>query len=373
MDAFFTVGGIVSCVVGGIFHMISVQKNRTVHQLEHHVVSLDGGRTGIQSVVDMLPLMVALTGTIFCKKAVSCSLSEKECAIVERVEEKKVESLVNNVWISGYETLSVDRREEVFGVLVDDVVVPIVRPMVLEGKYLVQSGEVFEPNSNAQSLVHHVVGQVSGHRDLGTRTTEKCLPIGAVVTAIGELAWDTVQKDETFSDSDGAALMRNPGGLGSSALVLRPPSGRDKDRLHFMLWEGTSFTNIIEMYRGAASFAGTASVYCYVLGACMIGTTVLRTMHRKYRERVFLKNFRQALDDKRHNVSSEERRESATTVAEEDDGSSHVCVVCLDAPSTKAYACGHLCICTACSSRGSAAIKCPICRAHGKPIVIYSV
>lgn len=369
MDGFLTVGGILSCVLGGIFHVVSINKSRTAHQLEHHVLSLEGGRDGIQKVLDLVPLMAAIVGTISCRKPVSCSLSDKECAIVERVEEKKVESLVNNVWVSGFETISVDRREGVFGILVDDMVVPVVRPLSLEGKYLVKSGEVFEPNKNEHSLVHHVVGQVSGHRDLGVRTTEKCLPVGAVVTAIGELAWDTV--DGTYTGSDSAKLMKNPKGLSSTALVLRPPSGRDRDKQHFMLWEGASFASIIDMYRGAASFAGTACMYCYVVGASMLGTTLLRTLHRKYREKAFLNKFRRDLRDKRKHVDPKSIPSSSSSEREQE--SEHICVVCLDAPCSKAYPCGHFCICTDCSSRGSASIKCPICRTHGKPIIIYSV
>jgi len=330
------------------------------------VLSLDGrGSHGIQTVLDVLPLVVALTGTIFCRKSVSCSLSDKECAIVERVEEKKVESLVNSVWVNGFEYMSLDRQEEVFGVSVDDVVLPIVRPLSLQGKYLVKSGEKFEPNPNEHSLVHHVVGQVSGYRDLGVRTTERCLPVGAVVTAIGELAWETV--DSTFEEQSN--LVRNPKGSSSTALVLRPPSGKNKDTQHFMLWEGASFADVLAMYRGAASFAGTASMYCYVVGVSMLGTRLCRTFHRKYRERSFLKRFRQHLRDKRRN-------ETSTAWQEEDDepnDTEHVCVVCMDQPSSKAYPCGHLCICTSCSTRGSAATTCPICRTRGKPIIIYSV
>ena len=380
MDGFLTVGGILSCVLGGIFHVVSINKSRTAHQLEHHVLSLEGGKGGFGHVLDLLPLMVSIYGTIVCRKPVSCSLSDKECAVVERVEEKKVESLVNNVWVSGFETISVDRREEVFGVLVDDVMVPVVRPLALEGKYLVKSGEVFEPNKNEHSLVHHVVGQVSGHRDLGVRTTEKCLPVGAVVTAIGELAWDTV--DGTYAGTDSAKLMKNPKGLSSTALVLRPPSGRDRDKQHFMLWEGASFANIIDMYRGAASFAGTASMYCYVIGASMLGTTLFRTLHRKYREQAFLKKFRRDLRDKRNaqrdsksipSSSSSYDASADQRSHEREQESEHVCVVCLEARRSMAYPCGHFCICTDCSSRGSASIKCPICRTHGKPITIYSV
>ena len=82
MDGFLTVGGIVSCVAGGFFHLLALQKSKKAYQLEHHVLSLDGrGRDGIQTVLDVLPLMVALTGTIFCRKPVSCSLSDRECAI----------------------------------------------------------------------------------------------------------------------------------------------------------------------------------------------------------------------------------------------------------------------------------------------------
>lgn len=374
MDGFLTVAGTVSCVVGGIFHLVSVEKARTAHQLAHHVLSLDGqGKDGIQTVLDVLPLMVALTGTIFCRKPVSCSLSDKECAIVERVEEKKVESLVNTVWVGGYEHMSLDRREQVFGVLVDDVVVPVVRPLSLQGKYLQKSGEQFEPNPNEHSLVHQVVGQVSGHRDLGIRTTERCLPVGTVVTAVGELAWETF--DSTCLQSEQATLMRNPKGLSSTALVLRRPSGENKDKPHFMLWEGASFAEIIDMYRGAASFAGTASTYCFIVGASMIGTTLFRRVHRKYREHMFLKTFRQNFREKRRNT----RRTAASGEEEEDDDddtskeSEHVCVVCMDAPSSKAYPCGHLCICSSCSTRGSVSTTCPICRTRGKPIVIYSV
>ena len=46
------------------------------------------------------------------------------------------------------------------------------------------------------------------------------------------------------------------------------------------------------------------------------------------------------------------------------------CVICLDAARGMVFtACGHLCVCTHC---GASLTRCPVCRAHGSPIRVYT-
>ena len=385
MDAFLTSGGIISCLLGGLFHWSSIGKSKTARQLETQVIPI-GGDSG-QALQVVLPLLataagsflVAITGTLLCKAPVASQLTgEESCAIVERREEKKVECLVNSVWVQSYETLSF-RRQEASGIGIcvrdQDVLVPVLKLSQANGSYLTTSMEEFHPNPDESSFMHHVVAQVSGHRDLGTRISERCLPCGSTVTAIGELSWDSSYEPGKLL-SEGAKQDKSAGSLhleckDNNVLVIKPPTDCKK---YFMIWEGKSFPEIIQFYKGAASFSGTASIWCYSVGCSMLCATVFRRLQRILREKRFTKNLQKALKDKgtdRVSLVQDPDREGEEGYMSSDKS---VCVICLEAASTRAYPrCGHLCVCHACSRRGSASNKCPVCRSGGSPITIFTV
>jgi hypothetical protein len=386
MDAFLTSGGIISCLIGGLFHWSSIGKSKTARQLETQVIPIGGDRgQALEVVLPLLAtaagsLLVAITGTVFCKDPVSSQLiGEESCAIVERREEKKVECLVNSVWVQSYETLSF-RRQEASGLGIcvrdQDVLVPVLKPSQANGAYLSRSMEEFHPNPDESSFMHHVVAQVSGHRDLGNRISERCLPCGSTVTAIGELSWDSSYEPGKLLP-EGVKQDRSVGSMhlkreDNNVLVIKPPAD---GRKYFMLWEGKSFPEIVQFYKGAASFSGTASIWCYGVGCSMLCATVFRRLQRVLREKRFTKNLQKALKDKKNErltLIDDPDRESEETADMSSDKS--VCVICLEAASTRAYPrCGHLCVCHACSRRGSASNKCPVCRSGGKPITIFTV
>lgn len=376
LDAFLTAAGASLVGIGSLLFHLSVSKRHTVRELETRVTPISSFKD-IHELIPLLPLFVAITGRVWCKEPIPCALSDQEGVIVELREEKKTESRASDVWLSGTEPLRTVIREKPWAIVQsadavfgqqgagaeDLVMVPVLDGSHARGSYFIKSGEVFYPAE--ESIMQHVVAHVSGHRSLGTREVERVLPTGQLVTAVGELC-RVVDDPQGF---EGA--IRKDGNM----IVLKAPS---KNAKMFML-SSSSFPEIIDLYRGAAASTRVASLYFIAVGSTMLFVTCYRRCRRMMHERAFVKRFREALKQKMATIEKQGNAASAQPVEEETKsedsiGMTGVCVICLDKRCTLAYAgCGHLCVCSGCSTRGSAQTMCPVCRTRGKPIVIYSV
>ncbi|KAI8103037.1 hypothetical protein M9434_005825 [Picochlorum sp. BPE23] len=353
---------------------MAVSKRHTVRELETHVTPISSFKD-IEQLIPLVPLLVAITGRVWCKEPVPCALSDQQGAIVELREEKKTESRASDVWLSGTEPLRTVVREKpwaivqpadaVFGqqgaMAEDLVMVPVLDGSHARGSYFVKSGEIFHPVE--ESIMQHVVAHVSGHRSLGTRQVERVLPTGQLVTAVGELC--RVVDDPKYFEG---AIRGGDGNM----IALKAPSRNKK----MFILSSSSFPDIIDVYRGAAASTRTASLYFIAAGSTMLLVTCYRRCRKMLHERAFVKRFREALKEKKKKRAHVSEETQSPNDAEEEDATSMagVCVICLDKRCTLAYAgCGHLCVCPGCSTRGSARTMCPVCRTRGKPIVIYSV
>jgi hypothetical protein len=183
---------------------------------------------------------------------------------------------------------------------------------------------------------------------------ESFLPVGAVVTVVGELARNAL-----------------PGTGGGARFVVRPPPRGD-----FVITSQTAaqlhagFAKLSFVYKSIAlAFGG--------LGAYLIARKALRRWLRGRRERAARRALQAAIK------AREQRRAAAAAAggggaaaggaaAEEEEGADRerdTCVVCLEGQASIVYtACGHMCVCVGCSK---ALKRCPVCRTQSDSIKVF--
>jgi len=313
-------------------------------------------------------------------------------------EEKKSESRAADVWLTGSEPLRETTRECQWAVAQDAsvafgkaeaghqgeaasdgnqdcVLVPVIQGSEARGRFMKLSGEVFHPAKD--SVVEVLLGQLSGHRNVGIRITERYLPVGETITAIGELQ----EVLDTDTKSFEGAIRKD----GKLYVIQEPQKGSHRGT--FIL-SNTSLPDLIDLYKGAAAFTNTVSIYFVATGTSMLLLAGYRKIFGWYHEKQMRKRVRDALvarnkerkqmKDGHKDARGTTRGASSSSLSKQpssdDEGTQNLCVICLQSESKLVYnSCGHLCVCKACGSKGTARYKCPICRSSGKPIVVYSV
>eukprot|EP00879_Flechtneria_rotunda_P021088 GHRR01022216.1.p1 GENE.GHRR01022216.1~~GHRR01022216.1.p1 ORF type:complete len:210 (+),score=52.48 GHRR01022216.1:575-1204(+) len=195
---------------------------------------------------------------------------------------------------------------------------------------------------------------ITGGRYQGHKKTEKCLPVGAIITAVGELARSSIS-------------------TGNMRYLLRPPT------LHggpFLITNKT----ITELHVALAKRAGIYKRLAWCLGgvgAFLLVRKAARHAWIRYKEHQARERVRKALQGAQAAAASG-FADTAVGVQGLDlelggDGSreSGVCVVCLSASSEMVYVrCGHMCCCYRCSQALSAK-RCPVCRTEGSVIKVF--
>jgi hypothetical protein len=312
-------------------------------------------------------------------------------------EEKKSESRAADVWLTGSEPLRETTRESAWALAQDAsvafgnaetghhnegsednqdcILVPVVQGSEARGRFMKLSGEVFHPAKD--SVVEALLGQLSGHRNIGIRITERYLPVGETITAIGELQ----EILDTDRKSFEGAIRKD----GKMYVIQEPQKGSNKGT--FIL-SSTSLPDLIELYKGAAAFTHTVSIYFVATGTSMLLLAGYRKLSAWYHEKQVRKRVRDALvarskERKQRRDSHQDARDInidtdssvlPQQLSSDDEDTQNLCVICLQQESKMVYnSCGHFCVCKVCGSRGTARYKCPICRSPGKPIVVYSV
>jgi len=267
--------GLVALAVAALLFFLSRRSDRRVYYLRATETSTvgaieklvaevaadmpDGLATGYEDYVEV-------KGQVVCEEPLHGEISDEVGAIVEtevvRVAERHEETRdaqgnVRTEWRKHEETVSSSRRESPFWV--DDGTGRLrVKPAGSRGVELVKVMERFEPagaNENGLggqvtlSLGRFQMSLGSGRwdpttsRTLGYRFTERVLPIGKPVYAIGEVA---VSLDE--------------------GLLLRPPTEEDKQK-PFMV----SLKTEEEIVKGAEKSAKVMRFIAIVLGVLGLG------------------------------------------------------------------------------------------------------
>ncbi|KAF8057281.1 SP1 [Scenedesmus sp. PABB004] len=360
LNAYLSVPGALCCVAGGWLWLAAAHCNEEARRVAQAYV-LDA-LSDARKLDKLLPMLVALRGRVESGDPKKCELSDRRCVIHEVHEE---DILLVKGPSGAPERKPFDTRHETTERewhLEDDSRTAI---KVMRGREASQgelasvlevAQEYHERREGHQSAMQTVSQIITGGRYQGHKRTEKFLPVGAVVTVVGELARNTVA-------AGGGAALR---------YLLRPPS---PDGRPFVITNKT----IAELHTSLAARARAYRRLALCLGgvgAFLVLRKVARQAWLRHKERQARERVRKALAQ--HAAAAAAGGGAAAGDVEAGGGGAGagdrdagVCVVCLSAPSEMVYTrCGHMCCCGRCAT-ALAAKRCPVCRAEGPAIKVF--
>jgi hypothetical protein len=250
----------------------------------------------------------------------------------------------------------------------------------------------------------------------GVRKTERFLPVGSIVTVVGELDRSAIAQqghnsdaassssaaggDDGSRDAHTGVVHRTPSAplllpgirivesLIPAGQVARPLDVPEPLLLRRPASGGPFIITPLTLQQLRGSMTSVSKVYRYAaVGLGAVGVALLarklfsRLAHRWKEARVKARIHAAQVERRRRLAASAAAAASASggdpaaaaAAAEEGDGddrSAGTCVVCIDAPSDMVFpACGHMCACEMCAL--SLRDRCPVCRTHSRPIRVY--
>lgn len=213
------------------------------------------------------------------------------------------------------------------------------------------------------ALALQVIGQLAGHKSLGVRRSERFLPIGSAVTAVGEL--------RAVVDHPGAfkGAFRSNG----KVYVLQAPQ-----KGPFLL-SRQRLPDMIAAAEGTSKWAGGLALWLVAAGSSMLLAAAahkawVRHKEKRARERVAAARLRRTTEARAAAagaaINGAQARAAGGPEAAEEPRS--LCVVCLERECEMVFpACGHLCTCEQCTAGEPPVARCPICRSGVKPIRVF--
>ncbi|KFM29075.1 Tryptophan synthase beta chain 2, chloroplastic [Auxenochlorella protothecoides] len=178
-----TWGGGASCLFGGFLAVVAASKSRAAQDLGsvREVESL----SDLKELASLVPLLVAVSGRVWCARPLTCELSAGEAAIVEVQEEKRTERRFGAVWVGETTPLRASVRETEWCLAEGEggagAQVPVLGGAGARGDALQPTGDVFLPAQ--EGALGALVGELAGHRALGTRVREAALAPGTQLAA----------------------------------------------------------------------------------------------------------------------------------------------------------------------------------------------
>lgn len=352
--------GIASCAVGGFFYIIAWAKGREARQLEKALVI--ERLADLKKLGDLFPLLVAVTGRVWTDQPLECELSTVPAVIAQIAEEQhSLKHTHNGEWVKDVQTVRSSTRECPWGV--EDsrgrTRLPVVEGRNASGDLgLVISGDVFQEDE--RPLAHRAVDHLLGWKVLGARRVERVLPVGSVVTAVGEVARLQGGPGEAW----GGALRS-----GGQVVVLRAP----KLGAPFVVSKN-SLPQLVDGLDNASKACRYIAVGFGALGAALVVARATRgtlayIRRRRLRRRVMDAASARAPDAEGAEPSDGGGPSAAGGSSGKADRVADLCVVCLESACTSVFTqCGHMCACTPCAEKLQ---RCPICRAKTPVIRVY--
>eukprot|EP00873_Tetraselmis_striata_P026422 jgi/Tetstr1/446686/TSEL_003625.t1 len=361
--------GVSSCVVAGALMAVSQTAGRRARLLRE---ALEVARLAdLASLASLVPLVIAVTGRVFCANPIKCEDGATEAAIVNATEQEHfLRQVENGNWKHEKATVFNSTREVPWSL--DDG--SGVQLEVANGRDATNLAHdlttIYDQYQQAgKTLFQHASDHIQGMRSLGIRRTERVLPVGTAVTAVGELA---------------EAVPRPGGGL---ALVLRRPSRGGPFYL--------TTKSLPELVESLSTLSRLCRVRSYTLsspfplmGGCPVGTwhgglaptgvaLLLHHVTSHLLEERRRRKLRARVQERRHiqpaALMEDERQDGEGGADGEEavqrDREANICVVCLERPLDAVFAkCGHMCCCIDCASRLN---QCPVCRRHTDVIRVF--
>ncbi|GBF94919.1 hypothetical protein Rsub_08162 [Raphidocelis subcapitata] len=346
--------GIACSAIGALFYAISRSQDA---QAQHISSARALGRLDeALSLEHVLPLLVALRGRADAASPKQCELSDARAVVHELVEEDILVTrsaaghAVRNPFETRRELTTTDWfLEDGSGqrVRVESARTARVRHDALEMR------QDYRERADGPAL-QSIAQFFTGNRTQGYKRKESYIPVGAILTVVGELSRNALA-----------------GTGGGARYVVRPPPGGDYVITSQAVQQlRAGFVRASMVYKSiAVAFGG--------LGAYLIARKALRRWLRARRERAARKLLQQAAAKARerraalHAAAAEEggaaaaagaaAPSAAAMAAGGDDRELDTCVVCLEHQACIVFTgCGHLCVCQGCSKPLK---KCPVCRA----------
>ncbi|CAL8467759.1 g7297 [Coccomyxa elongata] len=213
----------------------------------------------LKSKAHHLPVLVAVSGKVWTDAPLKCELVGRNAAIAEVREEQQFMRQVNSgEWVRDQHVVRQTWREAPW--CLEDashVRLPVIQSRLARRLHLELAGDVFTPAE--KGVTQRALDQLMGWRVLGQRHKERILPVGATITAIGELAASSADT----AACKGAMSLGHP----HSILVLQAPQG------------GGPFILSYEKLPEIIASLNRVSRTCKLVANCFIGVgTVLITI-----------------------------------------------------------------------------------------------
>jgi len=211
---------------------------------------------------------------------------------------------------------------------------------------------------------------------LGHLKTESYLPVGTLVTIVGEVARASLAAARGSSGGSAAAAAAAVGAsgrVGGPAFTIRRPVGG----LPFYLTASTKEALVSDLSRSSRA-ANVGAMAFGALGALLCARKAISLLLRRRREAAVRKRLLDAAAARTAAAApAASRRPGADADADADaaaaaaagDRAPDLCVVCLERAVELVYTpCGHLCACAAC---GAGLARCPICRGRSAVVRVF--
>jgi hypothetical protein len=200
---------------------------------------------------------------------------------------------------------------------------------------------------------------------VGTQKTEKFIPVGTVLTVVGELAKSSVSPA-------GFPALKGP----ASRLVLRKPLEGPflaTNRSLTQLKDDLSLLSRRLHFWAAALGAVGAALVAFKLGRRAWRDWAVRRSRQRLRKQLAERRRQQAEQGGAEGGAQGGAEGGAEGGggggAGEEGEEPSVCTVCLEGRLEVVWVpCGHMCLCQRCMGSVD---RCPLCRSGGKPIKVY--
>mmetsp|Transcript_31186 Transcript_31186/g.79503 ORF Transcript_31186/g.79503 Transcript_31186/m.79503 type:complete len:485 (-) Transcript_31186:467-1921(-) len=226
LSSYVSLGGLASLSAGALCYLLSLHQGRKANEL--------AGAISVETIADLagvaLPALVAIRGRVNSGKPVKCELSDNKLAVIKEVVEEEVWRKQRAEGRTVYEPFETRKVFEECEWFVEDGSVQgggarVKVENALQAGKLRSVFEVkseFVPEDVSQKSLSKVLmekaWQMTKH---GMRKTERCLPVGAVVTCVGEVSQNTIR---TGHDHGSSSSSGSSGGISAASSSSSSPA-----------------------------------------------------------------------------------------------------------------------------------------------------
>ncbi|XP_053316645.1 mitochondrial ubiquitin ligase activator of nfkb 1-A-like [Spea bombifrons] len=323
----------------GLFYYLYRRQLATVSRIQDaHKLQVDGNlRSKLESAPDQELGYVALEGVV---EAVDTALHSQNYphfqAVIQRhqvIEHRLLWNSLTRSWNECERVLYKNVNSVPFHLCPLEGAgesVLVCSPLNASGLVLETIHEQFQASSPGlgELLGHYFTGE----KPTGLLETEEVLPVGAILTGLGQLSLDK-----------------------EGVMMLCPPENGSK---YFLSLAG--YDEILQQQESLAYFWRSAAIFCGALGAAFLCFSLYR-VYRRHKEK-------QERESSWQNTLDEEQ------LPDQESTSDRTCVVCISQPRECVFLpCGHVCCCFTCY-QSLPTHTCPICRCNIERVVpLYQV